>query len=66
MGDSLRGIMKFDAKRKYIFDNLYFEKNFRIRMIWGGIMRSEIFGVTISAINETLPGIVYPRKKGGF
>jgi hypothetical protein len=35
MGDSLRGIMKFDVKRKYIFDNLYFEKNFRIRMIWG-------------------------------
>jgi hypothetical protein len=57
MGDSLRGIMKFDVKRKYIFDNLYFEKNFRIRMIWGGIMRSEIFGVTISAINETLPKI---------
>ena len=28
--------MKFDVKRKYIFDNLYFEKNFRIRMILGG------------------------------
>jgi|YelNatPaOPRAMG01_1025707.scaffolds.fasta_scaffold21850_3 hypothetical protein len=30
----LRDIMKFDVKRKYIFDN-FFEKNFRIRMILG-------------------------------
>jgi len=35
MGDSLRDIMKFDVKRKYIFDNLFLRKNFRIRMIWG-------------------------------
>jgi len=33
MDDSLRDIMKFDVKRKSLFDN-FFEKNFRIRIIW--------------------------------
>jgi hypothetical protein len=27
-GDLIRDIMKFDVKRKYIFDNLFFEKKF--------------------------------------
>jgi len=27
-GDLLRDIMKFDVKRKYIFNNLFFEKKF--------------------------------------